>query len=98
MKTLTSKQRAALRGAANTLDPVFQVGKGEIGPAMIEAVGKCLAARELIKLRALETCPTSPRETAQQLAQAAGAEVVQVVGTRFVLYRANPEKPVIRLD
>ena len=76
----------------------MQVGKSGVTPELAASVGDALTARELIKLRALETCPTSPRETAQQLAQAAGAEVVQVIGTRFVLYRANPEKPVIRLD
>ena len=83
---------------ANPLETIMQVGKSGVTPELAASVGDALTARELIKLRALETCPTSPRETAQQLAQAAGAEVVQVIGTRFVLYRANPEKPVIRLD
>ncbi|HIY09603.1 MAG TPA: YhbY family RNA-binding protein [Firmicutes bacterium] len=95
---LTSKQRARLRALANPLETIMQVGKSGVTPELAASVGDALTARELIKLRALETCPTSPRETAQQLAQAAGAEVVQVIGTRFVLYRANPEKPVIRLD
>ena len=95
---LTSKQRAQLRALANPLETIMQVGKSGVTPELAASVGDALTARELIKLRALETCPTSPRETAQQLAQAAGAEVVQVIGTRFVLYRANPEKPVIRLD
>ena len=95
---LTSKQRARLRALANPLETIMQVGKSGVMPELAASVGDALTARELIKLRALETCPTSPRETAQQLAQAAGAEVVQVIGTRFVLYRANPAKPVIRLD
>ena len=95
---LTSKQRARLRALANPLETIMQVGKSGVTPELAASGGDALTARELIKLRALETCPTSPRETAQQLAQAAGAEVVQVIGTRFVLYRANPEKPVIRLD
>ena len=95
---LTSKQRARLRALANPLETIMQVGKSGVTPELAASVGDALTARELIKLRALETCPTSPRETAQQLAQAAGAEVVQVISTRFVLYRANPEKPVIRLD
>ena len=86
MMTLTSKQRAALRGAANGLDPVFQVGKGEIGPAMIDAVGKCLAARELIKMKVLETSVYSAREAAELLAAETGAEVVQVIGSKFVLF------------
>ena len=51
---LTSKQRAILRGKANTMDPVFIVGKGEIDETMIQGVKDCLDARELIKLKVLE--------------------------------------------
>ena len=87
MMTLTSKQRAALRGAANGLDPVFQVGKGEIGPSMIEAVGKCLAARELIKVKVLENSEYTAKEAAAILAEATGAPSVQVIGRKFVLFR-----------
>ena len=50
---LTSKQRAALRAAANPLEPVFQIGKGEIDETLTAAVADCLAARELIKLKVL---------------------------------------------
>ena len=87
MTTLTSKQRAALRGAANTLDPVFQVGKGEIGPSMIDAVGKCLAARELIKVKVLENSEYTAKEAAAILAEATDAQCVQVIGRKFVLFR-----------
>ena len=83
---LTSKQRAALRKEANGLDPVFQVGKGEIDPALIKAAADCLAARELVKLRVLETSAYTAREAADRLAEATGAEVVQVIGSRFVLF------------
>ena len=87
MMTLTSKQRAALRGAANGLDPVFQVGKGEIGPSMIDAVGKCLAARELIKVKVLENSEYTAKEAAAILAEATDAQCVQVIGRKFVLFR-----------
>lgn len=83
---LTSKQRAALRKAANGLDPVFQVGKGEIGEALEKSTADCLAARELIKLKVLETSPYTAREAAELLAGATGAEVVQVIGSKFVLF------------
>ena len=79
---LTSKQRAALRGAANTLDPVFQIGKGEIGPAMIGAVADCLAARELI----LDNSEYTAREAADLLSAGTGAACVQVIGRKFVLF------------
>ncbi len=83
---LTSKQRAILRGKANTMDPVFQVGKGEINQPLIDGVKGCLEARELIKLRVLETSMYSAREAANILAEATGADCVQVIGSKFVLY------------
>ena len=66
---LTSKQRAALRRAANGLDPVFQVGKGEIDEALIKSTADCLAARELIKMKVLETSMYTAREAAALLAE-----------------------------
>jgi len=83
---LTSKQRAILRGKANTMDPVFQVGKGEIDEALIRGVKDCLDARELIKIKVLETSSCSAREAAAVLAEATGADCVQVIGSKFVLY------------
>ena len=95
---LTSKQRAKLRGLANPIETILQVGKGGVADPLVKQVDEALTARELIKLRALETCPAPVREIAGQLAEATGADVVQVIGTRFVLYRKNPKKPVIELD
>lgn len=83
---LNSKQRAALRGAANSLEPVFLVGKGEIDETLIRGVADCLAARELIKMKVLETSVYSAREAAELLAAETGAEVVQVIGSKFVLF------------
>ena len=83
---LTSKQRAALRAAANTLTPVFQVGKGEIDETLIKSTADCLAARELIKMKVLETSMYNAKEAAAVLAEATGAEVVQVIGSKFVLF------------
>lgn len=95
---LTSKERAKLRGLANTIDTILQVGKSGIGPQLIKQVEDALAARELIKMRVLETCPQSAKDVAHALAEATGSEPVQVIGTRFVLYKRNPQKPVIQLD
>lgn len=83
---LTSKQRAILRAAANTMDPVFQVGKGEIDETFIKSTADCLAARELIKMKVLENSPYTAKEAAAILAEATGADVVQVIGSKFVLY------------
>ena len=83
---LTSKQRAILRKHAQSLDVVFQVGKGEIDEALVKSAAECLAAREHIKMRVLENSPYSPRESAEILAEKTGADCVQVIGSKFVLY------------
>ena len=83
---LTSKQRAILRGKANTMDPVFQVGKGEIDETMIQGVKDCLDARELIKVKVLDNSMYNAREASVLLAEATGADCVQVIGSKFVLY------------
>ena len=95
---LTSKQRAKLRGLASTEDTILQVGKGGVADTLVRQVDDALTARELIKLRVLETGPESVREAAERLAAAANAEVVQVIGGKFVLYRRNDKKPRIELD
>ena len=88
---MTSKERAALRGQANSLDVLFQVGKGGISDTLIEQTGGALRTRELIKLRVLtETSPLTPREAAEVIA-ATGSEVVQVIGGVIVLYRYSKE-------
>lgn len=94
---LTSKQRAALRGMANTIETIVHIGKAGIVPAVIRQADDALLARELIKLRVLEGAPVTAREAADQMALELSADTVQVIGTRFVLYRENPKKPVIRL-
>lgn len=88
---LTSKQRAFLRKQANTLTPVFQIGKGEIDETLIRSTAECLAARELIKLKVLDTSLYTAREAAQVLAQATQSESVQIIGSKFVLYKQKPK-------
>mgnify|MGYP000774796361 CR=1 FL=1 len=94
---LTSKQRAFLRGLANSYDPILHAGKGGVSEAMMKQANDALTARELIKGRVLETAPASARETAEEIAAGVDAEVVQVVGRTFLLYRRNEKEPVIRL-
>ncbi len=84
---LTSKQRAILRKEAQSLDVVFQVGKGEIDEALVNSTLECLNARELIKMRVLDTSPYSAKEAAALLAEKTGADSVQVIGSKFVLYK-----------
>ena len=89
---MTGKERAAFRAAANHLEPLFQIGKGGLSDALIKQTDDALRARELIKVKVLlESSPITPRETADELAKATGAEVIQVIGGVIVLYRESPE-------
>ena len=89
---MTGKERAAFRAQANHLEPLFQVGKGGMSDALIKQTDDALRARELIKVKVLlESSPITPRETADALAAATGAEVIQVIGGVIVLYRESPE-------
>lgn len=94
---MTSKQRAYLRSLAHSVDTIFQVGKGGVNENMIKQVSDALEARELIKLRVLDNSDYTPRLAAEELAEETGAEVVQVIGTKFVLYRESKDKKTIVL-
>lgn len=89
---LTSKQRAQLRGLANGIDTIVHIGKEGIGDNLTRQADSALEARELIKCRVLENSLLSSREAAEALARATRSEVVQVIGTKFVLYRPSHQK------
>ena len=94
---LNSKQRAKLRGIASTYDTIFQIGKGGISDAMIKQADDALTARELIKGKVLETAPATAREIAEEIAAKVNAQVVQVVGRTFVLFRQKEKDSQIKL-
>ena len=94
---LNSRQRAQLRAMANDMETILQVGKGGINENTVKQVKDALEARELIKLRVRETSPTNSRETADQLAEAVEGDVVQVIGTRFILYKESKNNKTIKL-
>lgn len=94
---MTTKQRAYLKGLAMKLDAIFQIGKGGITDESILQISNALEARELIKVKVLETSPYTAREAAEEVASATGAECVQVIGNKFVLYRRSEKKPKIEL-
>lgn len=95
---LTSKQRAQLRGLASTLDTIVHVGKDGIGDNFVKQVDDALEARELIKGRVLENSMYTAREAAEELAVAARCEVVQVIGSKFVLYRMQHNKDKRKIE
>ena len=89
---ITSKQRAGLRKLANDLDTIYQIGKGGMGEEILKGISDALEARELIKLRTLDNCEYSSKEAANMIAEALGADVESVVGSRFVLYRLSSKE------
>ena len=94
---LTSKQRAQLRGMANGYEPILHIGKGDMSDEIVKQADDALKARELIKGCVLETSSFSSRAAADFLAQKTGADVVQVIGSKFILYRENKENKKIFL-
>ena len=94
---ITSKQRAFLRGLAMNEDTIIQIGKGGITDNLVMSVVDALKARELVKGKVLESSMLTAREACDALCEACGAEGVQCIGTKFVLYRRNDREPKIEL-
>ena len=93
---LTSKQRAHLRSLAAGEDTIIHIGKGGITDNVTAQVKSALLARELIKGRVLENSMLTAREACEALSEACSAEQVQVIGSKFVLYKRNPKEPKIK--
>lgn len=97
---LTSKQRARLRSIAQSYDPIFYIGKLGVTDEIINQLENAINARELIKIGVQENCMYNAREAADLIAPKLDAEVVAVIGRKFVLWRVSrdPKKRVIELD
>ena len=95
---LTSKQRAQLRGIANSIDTIVHIGKDGINDNLIKQANDALEARELIKCKVLENSMLTAREACDQLAQLTRSEGVQVLGTKFVLYRQHYDKSKRKIE
>lgn len=94
---LTSKQRSYLRGLANSLPAIFQIGKNGIEDNVIRQFEEALEARELVKASVLKNSIYTAREAAEEVAQAVGADVVAVLGNKFILYKESKNNKVIQL-
>ena len=95
---LTSKQRAQLRSLANSIDTILIVGKDGIGNNLVKQANDALEAREIIKCKVLENSMLTAREACSQLAKLTRSEEVQVIGTKFVLYRQHYDKSKRKIE
>ena len=86
-----------MRSLANNLQPIFQVGKGGINDNMIKQFSEALEARELVKATVLKNAETDTRLVSEEIAEQIQAQVVQVIGSKFVLYKPSEKNPVIEL-
>lgn len=89
---LTSKQRAQLRSLANGIDTILIVGKDGITDNLVTQANDALESREIIKGKVLESCEYTAREVCQLLSVRTRSEQVQVIGSKFVLYRESHRK------
>lgn len=95
---LNSKQRAYLRSKAAGIDTIMQIGKGGITGNILATISDALEARELIKIRVLENSEYTPREAADIISEEIAADVVQVIGTKFVLFRVSSNAKKRKID
>ncbi len=94
---LTGKQKRYLRAMAHHLQPIFQVGKGGTNEHLVRHISEALEVRELIKVSVLNNCMDDAKEIAVEVAEASGAELVQVIGKTIVLYKESSEQKNIEL-
>ncbi len=93
---ITSKQRSYLRGLANTIEPIFQVGKNGIEDTFLKQVEDALKKREIIKLKVLNNSGITAREASDIICEEIKCEGVQAIGNILVLYK-RAKKPKIEL-
>ncbi|MGI6049538.1 MAG: ribosome assembly RNA-binding protein YhbY [Acetivibrionales bacterium] len=94
---LTGKQRSYLRSLANEVPALFQIGKNGIDENVIQQFRDALEAKELVKVRVLKNSLYTAREACEEIAQAINAEIVSVIGNKFVLYKESKAKKMIEL-
>lgn len=94
---MNSKQRAYLGSLANTMDPIFNIGKASLTPEIIEAIDAAIEKRELIKVAVLKNCIDDPKEIASAIADRTHSEVVKVIGKKMIFYREAKKNPKIKL-
>ncbi|QAT62201.1 MULTISPECIES: ribosome assembly RNA-binding protein YhbY [Tissierellales] len=94
---LTGKQRSFLKAIANSIEPIFQIGKNGITDNFIKQVDSALESREIIKIKVLNNSFLETDEMAKKISELVGAEFVQSIGNKFIIYRESKEKKKIEL-
>ena len=95
---ITGKQRAYLRGLANNLTPIFQVGKNGVEEeSFLKQLTEALEVRELIKIKVLENSGLSAREASDYICNAIGCEGIQAIGSKVVLYKRSLKNQKIEM-
>lgn len=94
---LNSKQRSYLRALGNSVEPIVLIGKEGISQGIVNQTDEALEARELLKVSILRNSLLDAREACNELCEATGADPVQVIGNKFIIYRRSKEKPSIQL-
>lgn len=97
MEKISSKQRAYLKSLAQTMEPIFQIGKNGITPEVTEALSLALEARELIKISVLNNCDLDPKFIAEVVSERTHSIPVQVIGKKVVFYKPSKKNPKIML-
>ena len=95
---LTGKQRAYLKALAMDIDPAVFIGKNELTESIIKGIDEHLTANELVKVKLQESVELDPKETANEIAAKLGAEYVQAIGRKFVLYRESKDNKRIDIN
>ena len=88
-KILNSKERARLRGEANSLNVIITVGKAGVTPEVVKMVDEALTARELIKVGLLDNTDIPVEDAAQMLSERSRSQIVQIIGRKIILYKKN---------
>ena|SRR5690348_15493132 len=94
---LSPRARRHLAALGHPLKPLIQIGKGGITEALVAATNIALETHELVKVRVLTEAPVERHHAGDELAKASGAELAQVLGRTFLLYKRHPKKPKIVL-
>lgn len=88
---ITGKQRAYLRKLGHELEPIFQIGKDGVTDTLLKGIDEALEKREMLKVHILETALLDTKETCNEIAKELGAEPVQAIGNKFILYRKSSD-------